>query len=601
MKNIITEIVGKYGKDKSRLMDILWDTQQALGYLPDEALELLAGQLDISAADVEQTASFYYFFARKPRGKYTIYLNNSVTAVMSGYKEIAQAFVRETGCKVGKASTDGLFGLYNTACIGMCDQEPSAIINNRVFTKLTPDKVSVIVKGLKEGKNVKDLPGDKGEGNNSLPLINAMVKNNIMGKGPVIFGDYETGTALKNVIKKTSEEVIKEVKDSNIRGRGGAGFPVGMKWDFCSRAEDKTRYVVCNADEGEPGTFKDRVILTERAKLIFEGMAVGGYAIGAKLGILYLRAEYFYLRNYLESILDEMRKANLLGKAVAGKQGFDFDIRIQLGAGAYICGEESGLIESAEGHRGEPRNRPPFPVTSGYMYKPTIVNNVETFCSVARIMEKGAAWYTGMGTANSSGTKVISISGDCEKPGVYEIEWGMTVQEMLKMVGAKDTQAVQAAGPSGTCLNPKQFERKIAFEDLATGGAMIVIGNKRNLLKDVVLNFMEFFTEESCGSCVPCRSLNVVLKQKLEKVLAGNGVSADIDEMQKLSKILNLSTRCGLGQTSSNPILTTIMNFKEKYLELVHTDTDYVSTFNMAESVKDSCDYVKRTPNLHAD
>ena len=599
MKNTLIEITAKYGNDEARLMDILMDAQTALGYIPKEAIEVIAEQLKISAADVEQTVSFYHFFSCKPRGKYTIYLNNSVTSEMFGYKEIADAFVKETGCKFGETTADGNIGLFNTACIGMSDQEPAAIINDKVFTCLTPAKVAEIVKGIKAGKNVDELSTELGDGHNADPLVKSMVKNNIQKKGQVIFGDYAEGTAIKKAVGMTAQDVINEVKNSNLRGRGGAGFPAGMKWEFCSKSEDTTRYVICNADEGEPGTFKDRVLLTEKAAQIFEGMSIGGYTIGAKLGILYLRAEYKYLKAYLESVLDQMRKNNQLGTGIAGKAGFDFDIRIQFGAGAYVCGEESALIESAEGHRGEPRNRPPFPVTKGYMCKPTIVNNVETFCAVTRIIEKGAAWYTGMGTQSSSGTKVLSISGDCAKPGVYEIEWGMTIKEMLEMVGASDVQAVQAAGPSGVCLNPAQFDRKIAFEDLPTGGSMIVIGNKRNLIKDVVLNFMDFFVEESCGSCVPCRSLNLVLKQRIEKVLEGNAVMADLDEMQKLSKILSMSTRCGLGQTSSNPINTTIQNFREKYEALIRKDTDYVSTFDMAKSVKDSCEYVDRKPNIH--
>lgn len=580
-------------------MDILMDAQSALGYISEEAIQVIADQLRISTADVVQTASFYHFFAQKPRGRYTIYLNNSVTAVMFGYKEIAEAFIRETGCKMGQTTPDGLIGLYHTACIGMCDQEPAAIINDKVFTRLTPAKVADIVKGIKAGKSVDELCPETGDGNNAHALVKAMVTNNIRKEGPVIFSPYTVGTAVAKAATMTPQDVIDEVKESTMRGRGGAGFPTGLKWEFCSKAQDSVRYVVCNADEGEPGTFKDRVILTEKADRVFEGMAVGGYAIGAKEGILYLRAEYRYLKAYLESVLEDLRKKNILGKNIAGKAGFDFDIRVQYGSGAYVCGEESALIESAEGHRGEPRNRPPFPVTKGYKNKPTIVNNVETFASVTRILEKGGAWYTKLGTEKSAGTKVLSISGDCEKPGVYEIEWGMSINEMLEMVGAKDTQAVQVAGPSGSCLNPEQFNRKIAFEDLATGGSMIIIGKSRNLIRDIVLNFTEFFTEESCGSCVPCRSLNVVMKQKLEKILNGHGVMGDLEEMEKLGRIMTMGTRCGLGQTASNPITTTLQNFRQLYIDLIRKDADYVSEFDMAASVKDSCAYVKRTPNLH--
>ena len=347
-----------------------------------------------------------------------------------------------------------------------------------------------------------------------------------------------------------------------------------MKWDFCRKSGGEEVYLVCNADEGEPGTFKERVILTTLPKLLFEGMAIAGYALNAKQGIVYLRYEYQYLKDNLESVLQEMRDQNLLGKDITGKAGFDFDIRIQLGAGAYVCGEESGLIESMEGKRGEPRNRPPFPVEKGYLEKPTVVNNVETLCCVTKVMVNGADWFKAMGTKESAGTKLLSISGDCEKPGVYEVDWGMTINEMLELVGASSVQAVQVGGPSGTCIDPSQFSRKIAFEDLATGGSMIVIGKERDLLNDFVLNFMNFFIEESCGSCGPCRSLTVTLRNKLLRILDGNGTQNDIDELYTWSRCGKAANRCGLGQTSANPILTTIENFRGLYEDLVKTDQE---------------------------
>jgi [NiFe] hydrogenase diaphorase moiety large subunit len=305
------------------------------------------------------------------------------------------------------------------------------------------------------------------------------------------------------------------------------------------------------------------------------------------------------MKENLENVLAGMRAKNLLGKDIAGNKGFDFDIRIQMGAGAYICGEESALIESAEGKRGEPRNRPPFPVQKGYKMQPTVVNNVETLCSVVRIIENGATWYKGFGTEQSSGTKVLSISGDCKFPGVYEIEWGMTIKEMLEMCGAEDVQALQVAGPSGLCISPKMFDRKIANEDLPTGGSMIVIGKKRDLLKDVVLNFMDFFVDESCGSCVPCRALTPVMKKKLEKVIAGKALTSEIDELTALGRMMKDLNRCGLGQTAANPILTTIENFREKYEALTKESKNGVYEFDLAAACKDSCAVVKREVNVH--
>lgn len=596
MKEKILSIVNNFGNDAGRLMDILLQTQSEFGCVSDEAVTYIAEALHISEVDVIQTRSFYHFFTSESVGKYSVYLNNSVVSCMFGMKDVADEFEKQTGIKFGSTTPDGLISLHYTACIGMSDQEPAALINSIVFTELTRDKVKTIVAGMKEGKPVNELFSNYGDGNNSNSLIKSMVKNNIRRTGQVVLSDYIAGVGLSKALGMEPKMIISEIKESNLRGRGGAGFPTGMKWDFCSR-ETGVHYVLCNADEGEPGTFKDRVLMTERAHMVFEGMAIAGYAIGGHEGILYLRNEYLYLKKYLESVLDEMRNKNILGKNIFGK-GFDFDIRIQFGAGAYVCGEESGLIESAEGKRGEPRNRPPFPVQKGYKAKPTIVNNVETFCSAVRIIEKGGAWYNSLGTSESAGTKLLSISGDCKFPGVYEVEWGMTINEMLSMVGAENVQAVQVAGPSGICISPEQFGRKIALEDLPTGGSMIVIGQHRDLLKDVVSNFMHFFADESCGSCVTCRSFNMILRNAIDRLIEGKSIKKDIDDMLAWSEILRKTTRCGLGQTSANPITTTIKNFRHLYDAKVK-EGDYYSDFDIEKSVLESCEVVGRSPIIH--
>lgn len=598
MESKLKAITAKYNGDRTRLMDILLEVKDEFGCISPDAVKVLADLLKMSAVDVEQTISFYHFFSMTPKGKYAVYLNNSAVACMMGRDEIAKAFEKEVGIQFNSVTPDGLIGLWDTSDIGMNDQEPAAIINDVVFTRLTPSKVRELVSAFRIGQDVKDLVIKYGDGENSHPFIKSMVHNNLMKKGPVLFSDYELGMAIRKAVNMTPEQVIDEVKKSNLRGRGGAGFPAGMKWEFCRKSRGPVTYLVCNADEGEPGTFKERVILTELPKQLFEGMIVAGYALGAKEGILYLRYEYRYLKAYLEQMLQEMREGNLLGKNIAGKQGFSYDIRIQLGAGAYVCGEESALIESMEGKRGEPRNRPPFPVQKGYLDMPTVINNVETLSAVVKIMVKGADWFKAMGTRESAGTKLISVSGDCRQPGVYEIEWGMTIREMLEMVGATSVQAVQVGGPSGVCINPTQFNREIAFEDLATGGSMIVIGKQRNLLREIVVNFMDFFIEESCSSCVPCRSLTVILRNKLQKILDGKGTMKDIDDLYQWTRYMKAANRCGLGQTAANPILSTIENFRQLYEDLVLPDEEFVSTFNFEEAVADSCAYVGRIPKF---
>lgn len=600
MKDRIIKIISKYNGDSTRLMDILHDIQEVEGYISKDTIALLADKLALSAVQIEETVSFYHFYSDQPLAKVNIYLNDSVTANMNGRKEVLKAFETACGIKEGQVSADGTLGLFATSCIGMNDQEPAAIINDRVFTRLTPYRANQIVAGLKQGKSVEELVVEElGDGKNALPQIGATVCNNIRRKGALLNHDYPLFSVIKEVLPVTSaEEIIDIVSESNIRGRGGAGFPTGLKWKFGSRAKGARRFIICNADEGEPGTFKDRVLLTEYPEMVFEGMVTAGYAVGADLGLLYLRYEYKYLLNYLNGILDNMRKQNYLGNNVGGVEDFNFDIRIQLGAGAYICGEESALIESLEGKRGEPRDKPPFPVEKGYLNMPTVVNNVETLATVVKIIRNGADWFNGLGNKDSAGTKVLSISGDCRFPGIYEVEWGFKISDVLDMCGAIDVQAIQVGGPSGTLIGPKDFHRELSYSDLPTGGSMIVFNKSRNLLTDVVLNFMNFFIEESCGSCSTCRNMPYVLREKLLKIVNGRGIGQDLTDMTEWAKVLSVS-RCGLGQTAANPIVSSIRNFRPLYEALLQKDVAYDSGFTLETSVLESCKVVGRQPNFH--
>ncbi len=624
MKEKVVEIISKYNGDRSRLMDILLDIHDWQGYVDDASVDVLASELGISAAEVNETISFYHFFSNKPRAKYNIYLNDSITACMRGRAQVEQAFENECGIKFGTVSADGVFGLYDTSCQGMNDQGPAAIINDLVFTNLTPYRVKALVDGMKEGKEIKDLVYEaNGDGNNADPDMQVMVQNHIRKGGMLLDKNFEPYAVVNNMLKdKSPEDVIQIVQDSNLRGRGGAGFPTGLKWRFGRRVEGEHRVIICNADEGEPGTFKDRVMLTEFPELVFEGMAIAAYATGADIGLVYLRYEYRYMLDFLNRKLQEMRDANALGKDIGGIKDFNFDIRIQLGAGAYVCGEESALIESLEGKRGEPRDKPPFPVEKGYLDYPTIVNNVETLAATVKILQNGSEWFTSFGTKDSHGTKLLSVSGDCRFPGIYEVEWGTSIREVLQMCGAENVQAIQVGGPSGVLIGTRDidhlnktelmnwykpsgmmtaekfFDRKLSYSDLPTGGSMIIFNKDRNLLEEVVMNFMDFFIEESCGSCSTCRSLPQIMKEKLEKILSGAGVRQDIDDLLSWGKVIKVS-RCGLGQTAANPILSSILNFRHLYEEHIQAMTDYDNTFDMEGLVKASCDFVGRKPVFH--
>ncbi|HBH06145.1 MAG TPA: NADP oxidoreductase [Flavobacteriales bacterium] len=582
--------------DRHSLMDILHEIHDHQGFTTEEDIRILSENLKISEIDLRQTISFYHFFACSSRGKYTIYLNNSAISNLKGREEIEKVFIEEGGCVKNGVSPDGLIGLYETPCIGMSDQEPAALINGRIFTNLTAFRAKELLHNMKKGLPLEDMYTTVyGDGRNAHPEMKSIVRNNIRRVGPLL-RPSEKMQVLKNQVSQMSpEQVLEQVKLAELRGRGGAGFPTGLKWQFCRMAEGKKKYVFCNADEGEPGTFKDRVLLTEKPEDIIEGMIIAGYAIGAQEGVLYLRYEYKYMKNYLEYIIQTLREEGFLGKNPAGIKGFSFDMRIQLGAGSYVCGEESALIESTEGKRGEPRSRPPFPVEKGYLGYPTVVNNVETFCAAVKIVQFGGDWYNSLGTDESKGTKLVSVSGDCRYPGIYELEWGFTMRDVLEMVGAKETRAVQMGGPSGELVNKHQFDRILCYSDLATGGSIMIFDRRRNVIEDVVVNFMEFFINESCGSCVPCRNIPKLLKEKLDKILSGKGTSQDLADMERWGAMMKIN-RCGLGHTAAHPILSSLKNFRSHYERKLRKHTDFISDVDLLEASKEAAEYTNREP-----
>ncbi len=561
------------GRDRTRLLDVARRVQDQVGSLPAEAMDLIAESLNVKRIEVESLVSFYAFLSKEPRGAAVIRLCDDVVDRMTGVDEVLAVFREELGIGLGETTPDGAITLTRTPCIGMCDQAPAALVMDTVLTELTRANAREIVALLRAGGHPRRLVRRLGDGQNSHPLVLSMVRNNIRRAGPIVLAPGKRGRAVMKALSINPVEVIRTVKAARLRGRGGAGFPTGMKWEFTRAAPGERKFVICNADEGEPGTFKDRVLLTEFPDRVFAGMTIAGYAIGAEEGILYLRAEYAYLQPYLESVLAKRREDGLLGDAVSGKHEMSFDIRIQMGAGAYVCGEETALISSMEGMRGDPKNRPPFPAQRGYLGYPTAVNNVETLCCVTRIMELGVATFCERGTEQSSGTKLLSISGDVMHSGVYEVPFGVTLQEVLALCGGEDAAAVQVGGPSGQLVGPDSFKRQITYEDLSTGGAMVVFGKERDLLQ-VIHGYLEFFEEESCGYCTPCRVGNVLLKQGLERVMAGRGEPADLEQFRELGRTMRATSRCGLGQTSWRPVVTALDAFPELFSSKVEEDPE---------------------------
>jgi [NiFe] hydrogenase diaphorase moiety large subunit len=385
------------------------------------------------------------------------------------------------------------------------------------------------------------------------------MENKGLNKVDLIFEKINPKEVLVKAFKMTSAEIIQDMLDSGLKGRGGAGFPTGLKWKYTAAEKSPDKYIICNADEGEPGTFKDREILDRVSTKVHGGMAIAGKAIGAKMGIVYLRGEYRYLLPKLMIELNDFHK-------MIHEIGFDFTIEYRMGSGAYICGEESALFESIEGKRGEPRNKPPYPTTSGVFGKPTSINNVETLVTAMMIINHGAKNFIQYGTKDSRGSKVFSVSGDTPTPGIFELELGMTVQQFVNEFGDGDTKAVQVGGASGFCVPRKKFaETIIGFEGVPTGGSMKLFNSSRSMY-NVLHNYLDFFAEESCGQCTPCRVGCQQLLKGVEKVKKGEVKSTYLTELMKLADSMKIAAKCGLGQSVGNAFKSIVGNFREEII-----------------------------------
>ncbi|MCW5590530.1 MAG: NAD(P)H-dependent oxidoreductase subunit E [Burkholderiales bacterium] len=545
--------MARHRHDPLELLQMLRDVEEACGWIPPEAIDCIEARLALPRAKILGVASFYSFLHLKRAGRYRILFSDNITDRMLGSLGLLDRMCRGLWVERGKVSEDGLVSVDTTSCTGLCDQGPAILVNGLAVTRLTERRVDDICELVRDEVPPGEWPADF-----------FRVEDNIHRRDALLGTPWLPGRALEAALARSPEDLVAEMKASKLRGRGGAGFPAGLKWQACREAPGKARYLVANADEGEPGNFKDRVLLANAADAIFEGMALGAWATGARRGFLYLRGEYRFLLDHLEAVLERRRAARLLGESILGREGFDFDVAIHVGAGAYVCGEESALIESLEGKRGTPRNRPPYPVTQGYLGQPTAVNNVETFAASCLVALKGGAWYAGIGTPESTGTKLVCVSGDCEQPGIYEYPFGVEVRQVLADCGARLTQAVQVSGPSGATVPAAEFGRRLAFEDLPTAGALMVFNERRDMF-EVARNFVHFFAHESCGFCTPCRVGTSLLRNMMDKLANGHGSPYDFAEIGKLNLLLQSMSHCGLGHSACNPVLGTIAKFRGAY------------------------------------
>ena len=605
IREILDPILDREGREPHRLLQILVALQHANHCIPPEAVKHLAEQLRLPRVRIEGLVTFYSFLSSDYQGEYVLHFSDNITDRMLGNQELASRLCGRLGVKLGETRADGRVSVHFTSCTGMCDQGPAALVNYLPVTRLDPARIDRIADLVDAGVPLADWPPELFAVESRIrrsdvifrrPLEpGAGLRASIERGGEILTEwaeDLAPSDARRHHLERGGAETLKEIYRSELRGRGGAGFKAGIKWESVRDAKVGNRYVLCNADEGEPGTFKDRVLLADYADMVFDGMTVCGHVVGSKKGILYLRQEYFFLKEHLESVLRRRREEGLLGKGILGS-ALEFDIEIHLGAGAYICGMESAMIKSIEGRRGIPRRRWPLPVHQGYLKRPTVVNNVETFAMASVVSARGGAWFAYNGTSQSTGTKLFCISGDCERPGIYEYPWGVPVREILRDCGAAEAQAVQLGGPSGMLVAPAEFERTVCFEDLPSVGTLMVFGPRRDLF-DAVKNFAAFFQHESCGLCTPCRVGTTLLANYVRKFDRGYGSPVDLEEIRRVARLMRTMSHCGLGQTANLHIEDSIRKFPAIWTDRMQT-TEFIPAFDLDGALEEARRLTGRT------
>ncbi len=503
----------------------------------------------------------------------------------------SQAIIEALEAQLAEKGLTDEIKVIRTGCFGLCALGPIMIVypEGSFYSQVQVDDIPEIVEEhLLKGRIVTRLLYDETVTADEIKSLN---ETNFYAKQERValrncgvidpenideYIAYDGYQALaKCLTEYKPEDVINVIKESGLRGRGGGGFPTGLKWSFCAANAADQKYVVCNADEGDPGAFMDRSVLEGDPHCIIEAMAICGYAVGATEGYVYVRAEYPIAVNRLQIAIDQAKEYGLLGKNIFDS-GFDFDLHIRLGAGAFVCGEETALMTSIEGNRGEPRPRPPFPAVKGLFGKPTVENNVETFANIPQIILRGADWFTSMGTEKSKGTKVFALGGKINNTGLVEVPMGTTLREVIDEIGGgipngKKFKAAQTGGPSGGCIPASLMDTPIDYDNLTAIGCMmgsggLIVMDEDNCMVDIAKFFLDFTVDESCGKCTPCRIGTKRLREMLEKITDGKATLKDLDELEELCYYIKENSLCGLGQTAPNPVLATLKFFREEYI-----------------------------------
>ena len=575
----IDEIITHYPPQHQRAA-VLWLLhllQEHFGVLGKEQVEWTAAKLGLQPINVWELISFYPMFTGKPRGKFHIKVCRTLSCALCGCGGILERLQKTLGVGLDENTPDGLFTISTVECLAACGTGPVMIINDELFENLTPDKAEAIVDEIKTAGKLEQQglpPVQAAHPLEKRVLLANASKPDYTGS----LADYvrEGGyKALRKALGMKPEDIIAEVKNSELRGRGGAGFPCGMKWNFLDQKSGKPIYLICNADESEPGTFKDRQLIHYDPHQLLEGIVISCYAVGSHVAYIYIRGEMPLGAKILLKAIEEARGKNFLGKNILGK-GFDCEIYVHRGAGAYICGEDTGLLESLEGKRAYPRIKPPFPAVVGLFGCPTLVNNVETLANVPHIVNNGAAWFKSMGVPGSTGTRLVCVSGPVKRPGYYEFEMGkLTLRQLIYDLcgGLKDGRQLKGVIPGGSSmpvLKADQIDVALDFESLrkagtyAGSGGVIVLDDTSDIV-DVALNVSQFYAHESCGQCTPCREGALWMEKMLHRIQDGHGRAQDIDLLWDVADNIDGKTICALGEAAAWPVKAFVTKYRGEF------------------------------------
>jgi NADH-quinone oxidoreductase subunit F len=570
----------RYPVKRSALIPMMMYAQDEYGYVSDEMIAEIAQRLDVRTVAVEETLAYYSMLRRKPMGKHHVQICTNVACMLRGGAELLESAKKRLEIGHKETTADGVFSLEEVECIGACTGAPALQVNYDFYENVTQMKFDRIIEDLDAGRKSPPEPVTAGalhpRDAAETPVISR--RWGIKDSHKIdVYLQHDGYRALEKALKEmTPETIIDEVKKSNLRGRGGAGFPTGMKWSFVPKDSSKPKYVICNADESEPGTCKDRPLMEMDPHQMIEGITIAGRAIGAKMGFIYIRGEYRYVLDIVQTALDEAYARGYLGQNILGS-GFDFDLVVHTGAGAYECGEESALMESLEGKRGYPRIKPPFPAVVGLYGCPTIINNVETLSTVPAILLEGGEKYASRGTPKNGGTRMLCVAGHVNKPGIYEVSLGMNMKKFIYetaggIANGKKLKAVIPGGSSCPLMKADEIDIPMDYDSVAKAGSMLgsggmVVMDEDTCMVDMARRIMHFYAHESCGWCIPCREGTAWLRKMLERFHAGLGRAEDIDLVGELAKNMLGRTFCPLGDAAALPTISIVGKWREEFVD----------------------------------